>query len=92
MKHGERKPFLYRGPADKLVDRLAELERHRRHVRSELRLLEKLLAEHPDLRKRLPNVEITGRLRLVVDNGARDLSLARKNLGPRYCRNSAVKS
>jgi hypothetical protein len=33
-----------------------------------LRLLEKLLAEHPDLRKRLPTGEARTRLRLVVDN------------------------
>lgn len=69
MKRGERKPFYYRDPAGKLADRLTELERHRHHVQNELRLLEKLLAQHPQLRKLLPNGAARSRLRLVVDNG-----------------------
>lgn len=66
----EERVYRYRGPAEQLADRLARLERHRQHVRDELRSLEKFLAEHPDLRQQLPTSEIRPRLRLVVNNAA----------------------
>jgi hypothetical protein len=68
MKHGERKPFVYRSPAGRLVDRFANLERHRQHVTRELRLIEKLVAEYPELRKSIPASANTRKLWLVVDN------------------------
>jgi hypothetical protein len=72
MKRGERKPFIYRDPAGRLADHFANLERHRQHVVRELRLIEKLTIEYPELRKSsLPSLAVTRKgLRLVVDNSS----------------------
>jgi hypothetical protein len=68
MKLDERKSLVYRSPAGRLADRFANLERHRQHVARELRLIEKLVAEHPELRKAMPANAETKKLRLVADN------------------------
>jgi len=69
----QRKPFSYRPPlrpAQELQERIARLEKRRRLVLTELRLLDHFLAAHPDLLAQLPSAARGGltRLRCVVDN------------------------
>jgi hypothetical protein len=57
-KHGERKPFVYRRPAERLADRFASLARHRQHVARELRLIEWL--EPPGMEEALAEAAMRG--------------------------------
>jgi|HubBroStandDraft_6_1064221.scaffolds.fasta_scaffold671959_2 hypothetical protein len=61
----QRERFLYRGPVEKLADRLARLEQLRQHVHNEQRSLERFLAANPDLRTRLPSCQIRPRLHVI---------------------------
>jgi len=70
MKRDDCKLLTYRSPVERLADRFANLERHRQHIARELRLIEKLVTEYPELRARLPVGGKDKKLRLVVDNVA----------------------
>jgi hypothetical protein len=83
MKRGERKPFVYRSPAGRLADRFANLARHRHHVARELRLIEKLVAEYPELQSSVGATANIRKVWLVIDNSpGRGVVTANGDHGP----------
>jgi hypothetical protein len=81
MKREHR--FRYLGPTEQLVERLARLERRRLNLLAEERAVATFLAEHPELKPRLPKNALGAAspgLRLVVNNTR---SLGEDGDGPR---------